>query len=42
LVNANVGTIRTTDDGGVIHVHGKGSKDRRTPVEHTLIDLINA
>jgi site-specific recombinase XerC len=29
-----------TADGGVIHVHGKGRKDRRIPVETTLIDVI--
>nr|WP_240163912.1 tyrosine-type recombinase/integrase [Mycolicibacterium sphagni] len=38
LVNADIGDIRPTDDeGGVIHVHGKGNKDRRIPIEHTLI-----
>jgi integrase len=37
LVRADVGDIRPTDDGGVIHVHGKGNKDRRIPVEQALI-----
>ncbi|WP_122526547.1 tyrosine-type recombinase/integrase [Mycobacterium persicum] len=37
LVGANVGDIRPTDAGGVIHVHGKGNKDRRIPIEHALI-----
>ena len=31
LVRADVGHIRLTDEGGVIHVHGKGNKDRRIP-----------
>ena len=37
LVRADVGDIRHTDEGGVIHVHGKGNKDRRIPIEHALI-----
>ncbi|AFM20054.1 site-specific recombinase XerD (plasmid) [Mycolicibacterium chubuense NBB4] len=37
LVNADIGDIRPTDEGGVIHVHGKGNKDRRIPIEHNLI-----
>ncbi|WP_258171669.1 tyrosine-type recombinase/integrase [Mycobacterium marinum] len=43
LVRANIGDIRVTDgDGGVIHVRGKGNKDRRIPVEQVLIDELNA
>lgn len=42
LVRADVGDIRTTDEGGVIHVHGKGNKDRRIPVEQSLIDELEA
>ena len=42
LVRADVGDIRTTGDGGVIHVHGKGNKDRRIPVEHALIGVLEA
>jgi site-specific recombinase XerD len=42
LVRANVGDIRTTADGGVIHVRGKGNKDRRIPVEQPLIDVVEA
>lgn len=42
LVRANVGDIRSTDDGGVIHVRGKGNKDRRIPVEQLLIDELEA
>ena len=30
LVRANVGDLRRTDGGAVIHVRGKGVKDRRT------------
>jgi site-specific recombinase XerD len=37
LVRADVGDIRPTDEGGVIHAHGKGNKDRRMPVERALI-----
>ncbi|WP_371685620.1 tyrosine-type recombinase/integrase [Mycobacterium sp. MFM001] len=41
LLRANIGDIRTTtDDGGVIHVRGKGNKDRRIPVEAGLIKVI--
>ena len=42
LVRADVGDIRTTGDGGVIHVHGKGNKDRRIPVEQALIGVLEA
>jgi site-specific recombinase XerD len=40
LLHANVGDIRLTDAGGVIHVRGKGNKDRRIPVEQALIDVL--
>lgn len=41
LLRANVGDIHTTTDGGaVIHVRGKGNKDRRIPVEEGLIKVI--
>jgi site-specific recombinase XerD len=41
LLRANAGDIRTTTDGGgVIHVRGKGNKDRRIPVEKGLIKVI--
>ena len=36
LLRANIGDIRRTDDGAVLHVHGKGGKDRRIPVESIL------
>ena len=42
LVRADVGDIRPTDEGGVIHVHGKGNKDRRIPVERALIHELEA
>ena len=42
LVRTDVGDIRITDGGGVIHVRGKGNKDRRIPVERPLIDAIEA
>lgn len=41
LIRANVGDIRTTTDGGgVLHVRGKGNKDRRIPVEEGLINVV--
>jgi site-specific recombinase XerD len=40
LIGANVGDIRRTDDGAVIHVRGKGGKDRRIPVESPMIRVI--
>ena len=42
LVRADVGHIRLTDEGGVIHVHGKGNKDRRIPLERALIHELEA
>lgn len=41
LLRADVGDIRTTTEGGgVIHVRGKGNKDRRIPVEEGLIKIL--
>lgn len=40
LLRANVGDLRRTDDGAVVHVRGKGGKDRRVPVESELIDIL--
>lgn len=41
LIRANVGDIRTTTEGGgVLHVRGKGNKDRRIPVEEGLINVV--
>jgi site-specific recombinase XerD len=42
LLNANVGDIRRTDDGGVLQVRGKGNKDRRIPIGVDLIQVIDA
>ena len=42
LVHADVGDIRPIDGGGVIHVHGKGNKDRRIPMEQALIHELEA
>ena len=42
LVRADIRDIRPTDEGGVIHVHGKGNKDRRIPVEQALIRELEA
>jgi integrase/recombinase XerC len=41
LRRADVGDIRTTSGGGaVIHVRGKGSKDRTVPIEADLLDVV--
>jgi integrase/recombinase XerC len=41
LRQADVGDIRTTDDGAaVIHVKGKGGKDRSVPIEAELLTVI--
>ena len=40
LLRANVGDIRRTDDGAVIHVRGKGGKDHRVPIELALVEVL--
>lgn len=41
LIGADVGDIRRTDDGGgVLHVRGKGNKDRRIPVSGELLKVV--
>jgi site-specific recombinase XerD len=40
LLRANVGDLRRTKDGAVIHVRGKGGKDRRIPIEAPLVEVI--
>ena len=41
LRRADVGDVRTASDGGaVIHVRGKGSKDRPVPIEADLLAII--
>ena len=40
LVRANVGDLRRSDEGAVIHVRGKGGKDRRIPIEPALVDVL--
>ena len=42
LIRANVGDIRRTDDGAVIHVRGEGGKDRRIPVEPPLVEVLDS
>jgi site-specific recombinase XerD len=42
LLNANVGDIRRTEDGGVLQVRGKGNKDRRIPIGADLVQVIDA
>ena len=40
LLRANIGDLRRTDDGAVIHVRGKGGKDRRVPIEPALVEVL--
>ena len=40
LLRANVGDLRRSDDGAVIHVHGKGGEDRRIPIESALVVVL--
>ena len=40
LLRANVGDLRRSDDGAVIHVRGKGGKDRRIPIEPALVEVL--
>jgi integrase/recombinase XerC len=43
LRDANIGDLRVTPDGaGVLHIHGKGNKDRTVPVEPALIAVLTA
>jgi len=43
LRQADVGDIRTTDDGSaIIHVKGKGGKERSVPIEAELLSVIEA
>lgn len=42
LARADIRDIRPTDEGGVLHVRGKGNKDRRIPVEQPLIRELEA
>ena len=40
LVGMNVSDVHLVGDGGVLHVRGKGEKDRRVPIEAPLIGVI--
>jgi integrase/recombinase XerC len=41
LRGANIGDIRTTDDGAaIIHVKGKGGKERSVPIEAELLTVL--
>jgi integrase/recombinase XerC len=40
LLRANVGDLRRSDEGAVIHVRGKGVKDRRVPIEAPLVEVV--
>jgi integrase/recombinase XerC len=37
---ADVGDVRTSPTGAVLHVHGKGNKDRSVPVEPALLSVL--
>jgi len=40
MVRTNIGDVRVGDDGSaVLHVHGKGNKDRFIPVERALLTV---
>ena len=40
LVGINFGDIGMVGDGAVVHVRGKGKKDRRVPIEAPLVDAL--
>jgi integrase len=40
LLRANIGDLRRTEDGAVIHVRGKAGKDRRIPIEPPLVEVL--
>jgi site-specific recombinase XerD len=40
LLRANVGDLRRIEDGAVIHVRGKGGRDRRVPIEAPLVEVL--
>lgn len=41
LINANIGDIHRTGEDGLMHVRGKGNKDRRIPVANELLGVID-
>jgi integrase len=41
LLRANVGDVRRSDDGAVVHVRDKGGKDRRIPIEPALLEVLD-
>ena len=40
LISLNINSIRHTEQGPVLHVRGKGSKDRSIPFEPELLTII--
>lgn len=40
LLRADIGDLRRTEDGAVIHVRGKGGRDRRVPIEAPLVAVL--
>jgi site-specific recombinase XerD len=42
LIRANVGDIRPAAEGAVIQVRGKGGKDRRIPIEATMLQVLTS
>lgn len=41
LVNANVGDIRRANESAMLHVRGKGNKERRIPIGTDLLDVLD-
>ncbi len=42
LRGANIGDLRLTETGAVLHVRGKGNKDRSVPIEQALVDVLHS
>jgi site-specific recombinase XerD len=40
LARANIGDVRPIEDGAVVHVRGKGEKDRRIPIEAPMVMVL--
>jgi site-specific recombinase XerD len=40
LLRANVGDLRRSDGGAIIHIRGKSGKDRRVPIEPLLVGVL--
>jgi len=40
LIRANIGNIRRTNESAMLHVRGKGNKERRIPIGTELLDVL--